>query len=325
MSVNDFAKEADALEQAGETAEALERWRAAVAADPQPANMARLGRLCLRQGFIAEGESFLRAAIEKAPAYSDSYFYLGVYHKEHGNIDEARKLLEASVALDEWAPALIALGHVYRRLKMREAALDCFRRATATDPEESEGWFGLGVTQSFVDDAEAIRSFSKAVSLDASHAAAFRELGHMMWREGDLTAARGHVERALQLDADDPWTHHYLGSLLLLEGRDGEAEAEFRQAIRLWPDQALFHADLGDALLRLGRMEEAERAYKHALGLDTANAIANRRLGIFYQQKRHYEKAKMYLRRALQSDPSDHRSKEALESIEGRSEEGQGR
>lgn len=309
---DELVDEAEQLERAGQSIEAIERWRAAVAANPQPESFARLGRLCLREGFIEEGEKLLRQAISSFPDHPDAYFYLGIHLKNRGDLDEAKDLLETSVRLEEWAPALVAIGEVYRRLKVTDAARQSFERATILDPTDSEAWYGLGLMYSFVDDERAIHLFRKALETDRDNNAAHRELGHMLWRRGDSASAEEHIRAALRLDGRDAWAHDYLGVVLRWTDRDAQAEQEFRAAVDLWPDLPLFHCHLGDALIRLGRISEGEQSYKTALSLDVSNYLANLRMGQLLKDRGKFAQARTYIERALQADPSNREAKEAL-------------
>lgn len=311
----ELVDQADALERSGKPTEALERWRAAVAAEPRPDSLARLGRLCLREGLAGEGEQLLRTVISNYPDQPDAYFFLGIYYKEHGDINEARALLERSVHLDDWAPALVGLGHVYRRLKMADAARECFERATMLDPDESEGWFGLGLMCRFVDHDRSIQLFRKAIEADPANGAALRELGHMLWRSGDATSAEPHLRAALALDGQDAWARDYLGVVLDGTGREEQAEQEFRAAIALWPDLPLFYCHLGDVLIRLGRIAEGEHSYARALSLDVSNYLANLRMGQLLKEQGKIAHARTYIERALQADPSNREAQEALTNL----------
>lgn len=262
-----------------------------------------------------EGEQLLRETIRSYPAYSTAYFYLGEYLKDRGRTDEARTLLEQSVELRPWAPAFVLLGHVYRYFKMDDEARQAFQRATVVDPEESDAWFGLGVLERYRDREQAIALLRKAIDLNPENGAALRELGHMLWRNGDLAAAEEHIRVAIRLNADDAWAHDYLGSILRWTDRDEEAEAEFRTAIELWPDQPLFHCNLGEILIRLGREREGERSFKDALALDTSYYLANLRMGQLLRDQGRSAAARLYLERALRSDPSDRRAREALATL----------
>jgi tetratricopeptide (TPR) repeat protein len=311
----DLYAEADELERSGRVAEAVQRWREAVRVTPSGATLARLGRLYLRQGAVDEGERLLREAIARFPNVPGAYFYLGTYYKNHGDIEEARNLLQKSVDLEEWAPALVNLGEVYRRLKEPQMAQHCFERATVLDPSDSEAWYGLGLMYRRTDEAQAREMFEKAAALDPENGPAWRELGYLAWRRGDSSTAEAHCREALRLDDLDVWAHDYLGMILESTRRDEEAEGEFRRATELWPDLPLFHCHHGDTLIRLGRHAEGEAEYKRSLSLDVNYYLANLRMGQWLKEQGRYAQARRYIERALHADPLNRQAREALSNL----------
>lgn len=223
-------QEADELERAGRFDEAVERWREASVVTPDAYTLARLGRLYLRHGQVETGESLLREVITRFPNVAGAYFYLGNHYMAQGKLADAKVLLEHSVDLEEWAPALISLGSLYWRLRDTEAARRVLRRATVADPEDSEAWSNLAMTYAREDDDRARELFERAVALDAENVFAWQELGSLCWHHGDFETAEEHVRRALALDDHSAWAHDYLGLILEATHRIHEAAQEFRRA-----------------------------------------------------------------------------------------------
>ena len=123
----------------GRLAEAEERWREIVRVEPSGESLARLGRVYLWCGAVEDGERLLREAMARFPDDSSPYFHLGVYLKDEGELEEAKKLLQKSVDLDEWAPALVCLGAVLDTLEDPQRARRCYERAIVLEPEEPHG------------------------------------------------------------------------------------------------------------------------------------------------------------------------------------------
>src|SRR6266545_7124808 len=167
--VSNLYQQAEELERAGRLVEAEERWRDIVRVEPSGESLARLGRLYLWRGAVEDGERLLREAIARFPDDSSPHFHLGVYLTHEGELEEAKELLQKSVDLDEWAPALVCLGKVHRRLQETESARRCLERALVLEPENAEAYFLLGLTHQ--DDARhAAELFEKAVALDPEYA-----------------------------------------------------------------------------------------------------------------------------------------------------------
>jgi tetratricopeptide (TPR) repeat protein len=313
-----LADRAEAMEEAGRFEEAIELWKAAVAVAPRPFNRARLGRLCVREGDVVEGERILRETIADHPEHADAYCYLGMYLREQARYEDARPLLETSVQLDpSWAPAFVALGFTYRRLGMAEPFRECFERATTLDPDNENAWFGLGEAwRGSRAHEQAAQCYRKAIALDPEYGDAHRELAMVLWQLHELADAEAHARTAIRLDANDAWAHCYLNYILEQDGRHEEAEAPIRKAVELWPEMPLFHCNLGDLLIHFGRISEAEAAYRQALTLEEDNYVANLCMGKFSRDRGDFTAARTFLERALQTAPNELRIKEAIARVE---------
>jgi tetratricopeptide (TPR) repeat protein len=312
---HDLFDEACELESAGRLAEAEERWREAVRVMPSGATLARLGRACLRRGAIEEGERWLREAIARFPDDSVPYFHLGAHYLYDGDLQESRDLLQKSVDLREWAPALVCLGEAHYRLDQEEIAQRCFERATAADPEDAEAWYLLGLGYRDHDRARAAELFQKAIDVDPKYDKAWRELGLILWLRGEVVAAEEHVRRALALDDRSAWNHDYLGVILDGVGRHQEGAQAIRRALEIWPDCRLFYCQLGDALISLGEDEDGEAAFKRALALDLNHYLANLRMGQYRRDQGRIDEARTYMERARRAWPDNEQVLRALSTL----------
>lgn len=317
MSVTSLTQQAEALEAAGRGTEAIELWRQAAELNPSPELRVHLADSLIRHGFVEEGEQTLRRTIEAYPDHPDSYFALGLYFEDAGRLSDAVRILEQGIARRSSAPALVILGDAYRQLNLPEAARRSFQRAVELEPANSEAWYGLGLVERFDDASRAAEFFARSIAADKNHAAAYRELGHMLWRQGKREEAESSIRTALELNDGDPWGHYYLGQLLFLRRCLDDAESAFRSAIRYW-DISLFESALGEVLEAKGRMKDAQRAYRRALALDTSNFVANLRYGQWLVNQGRLSSARTYLKRAIRLNPSDSRARKSLADIETR-------
>jgi len=159
---------------------------------------------------------------------------------------------------------------------------------------------------------EAAASFRKAA--EAGDVDAVSNLGHVLARMGDLSAAEAAWGRALTLDPDnlrslkgmarlraetreyeaaadllrqvlerepedaDNWLN--LAELLQFLDRQAEAEEALQTAVNLAPGRGEIHANLGRLFFSSGRVEAAERAYARSLECNStlAQAAAGRAL-----------------------------------------------
>jgi len=129
-------------------------------------------------------------------------------------------------------------------------------------------------------------------------------LGNVLLKAGEATAAIDHYRTALRLRPDAADTHHNLANALRRTGRPQEAIEHYEQALRLNPRMPDSHTALGIVLEEAGRAAEAPAHYEQALRLDPAYADAHNRLGIVLARSGRTEAAIARFESALRSDPS---------------------
>jgi len=88
------------------------------------------------------------------------------------------------------------------------------------------------------------------------------QLAEILYRLGDLPAARERYFSAIELDENFVEARANLGCVLAKLGRDDLATAAFRGALKLHPDYAEVRLHLGLLLKRQGRFDEAEEQFQ---------------------------------------------------------------
>lgn len=211
-------------ELSGQRREAMVRYRSVLTAAPrdEEAKM-RLANLLLEEGDKVEGERYLREIGEgksSAAIRGRAWMMLGEFQLQDGRPAEAAESLSAASlllnrdpkvmtllgdalfadgsqlrALDAYRQACshpaatfrswIGLGKSLLALSQPDAAVDAFRIATQMNPDEADCHFYLGVAlEARGSRAAAYLSYSKALELDAEHAAARKALNDWMRRWG---------------------------------------------------------------------------------------------------------------------------------------------
>ena len=88
------------------------------------------------------------------------------------------------------------------------------------------------------------------------------QLAEILYRQGDLSAARERYFSAIELDDHFVEARANLGCILAELDRDDLAAAAFRGALKLHPDYAEVRLHLGMLLKRQGRLEDAEEQFQ---------------------------------------------------------------
>jgi tetratricopeptide (TPR) repeat protein len=105
--------------------------------------------------------------------------------------------------------------------------------------------------------AEAVAEFRQAVTADPGYAAAWRNLGFALDKQGQADGAAAAYQKALHLEPE-PNTHNNLGVLYDKQGRTAEAIQEFEKALTLDPANAAARKNLETARKNQGILQERQ-------------------------------------------------------------------
>jgi tetratricopeptide (TPR) repeat protein len=100
-------------------------------------------------------------------------------------------------------------------------------------------------------------------------------LAELLYRSGDLSAARERYYTSIELDEDFVEARCNLGCVLAEQGGLALAESAFRGALEFHPDYADAHYHLARLLDRLNRVAEASRHWQLFMNLAPASPWAN--------------------------------------------------
>ncbi len=161
-----------------------------------------------------------------------------------------------------------------------------FRNAVKADPDFSEGYYHLGLTDRKLGRIpEAARAFQQTLDLEAEHNGAALELGEIYLLAKEPQRARELAEGILGREEKS-----FPGRILLAKSYLGEksfpqAKAEFEKAKVLEPGNPAVYLAIGIAEIGAGNPHAAETNFKQALGLDetrmeTYENLANLYLGL---------------------------------------------
>ena len=132
-----------------------------------------------------------------------------------------------------------------------------------------------------------------------ANAVAHYNMGHYLFRRGNIEAAAAHYIEALRLNPGDVAVRNNLGVALSRLGKDREAAAQHAEALRLDPRSFDSHYNLGMILSRHGKDAEAEAHYREALRLDPNAIDAHYNLGMILSRQGKFEEAATHHAKAL--------------------------
>ena len=143
-------------------------------------------------------------------------------------------------------------GYVHTQERITEARQEA-RLAIESDPKLPEAHRSAGRCQMFLgDNAEAEKSFLKAIEINPKYAIGYRTLAWLKLMDGDLNGATFWAKKSLQLAPTDLETLLLLGIINIDLRKFTLAMATLKRAIELGPDYGRAYYNLGTAYLKLG-------------------------------------------------------------------------
>lgn len=343
--------------------------RQALASDP-PKHLAfdlqlELGAAYELNGDTAQAVDTLRTAVASNPDSAKAHFNLATEFADHVRYKEAAAEYKETIRLDpadnsarlSLAKALVeatedaaavpylqeyirrapqdyeghlVLGRADRRLGDLTGATEAFRRAAELKPDSYEAQYNLGHELAETGDPlQAIEHLEAAKKLNPRAAEAPYALSLIFRKQGDLKRAEEEFrifqqEKHLNgLETDAAVIGRKANDLLEQGDAQGAAEA-YREAIRLEPDNAKTRYNLALALQKLGARSEEEQVLEKAVELDPNLAEPRNQLGTLYMADGKMAEAEKEFKAALSIDPEFAESENdlgALYARQGKNEE----
>ncbi|MBS1830391.1 MAG: protein kinase [Acidobacteria bacterium] len=229
-------------------------------------------------------------------------------HYREGNVDRAIEQLHA--ALRQKSPYPLAEARLSLALwrknsvspdpKLLRQALTYAEQAVNGEPQLAVAHIAHGAALAALNrSAEGTAAYQRALALDPANA-------ELLWRMGDLAAARKDTESAEQLfgraiaASPKDWEGYgRLGFLVFRQGRYEEALKAYDTMRQLVPDHPRVYSNLAAAYHQLDRTDEAAAALQSSLEL-SPNAATYSNLGTLHYFQGRYPEAMRAFERAIQ-------------------------
>lgn len=213
-----------------------------------------------------------RALYDRGECFSSRYLFQQVLEREPNNLD----------ALAGRGQALVCEGSF-------DEGISALERVTQAAPQRAEAFVQLAnaYLEQYESDAETYESrlqdalgvLEQAETEGASSAAVSNLRGVVLYRQGDLNAARDALLEATELRGDVAKYHRDLGLIYVQLGDLEAAVRTLQRAVTLEPDSALARNQLGSAYLLQGRCDAAVFELVQAATLAPNEAAVNFNLG----------------------------------------------
>jgi tetratricopeptide (TPR) repeat protein len=229
------------------------------------------------------------------------------------------------------------IGRDYFMLGDYKKATEAFQKALALEPTKSEyaHWLGRsfgrraetsGPFMAPMHASKARAYFEKAVALDPANEEALNDLfDYYLEAPGFLGGGYDKAEAVARRIAERNPAEGYFAEAQLADKRKqfDTAEEQLRRAMELSPRQVGRVLDLARYLAHHGRIQESEAAFDKAEQIaPNAPKVYFARAGVYVEQKRNLDRAKVLLKKYLQSsltpdDPSREQAEKLLKEASG--------
>ncbi len=261
------------LAQAGQPAQAMAQYAAAIRIDPGYADAYYNAGNALKQlGRYSDSIGRYEQALRINPNMPDAQVALGTALEDAGRGGEAAAHFEQALRLDpNYADADNELGLTLARAGRTRQAIARYEQALKIDPNLADVRNNLGnALRAAGRGDEAIAQYRQALRIKPDYAAAENNLGLALASANRLPEAIACLDQALKVDPAAPEVHNDLGMVLVMAGRAQEGIAQFEEALRLNPNFARAHLNLAITLKNLGQSDEAAAQFEAARRLGAA-------------------------------------------------------
>jgi superkiller protein 3 len=222
---------------------------------------------------------------------------VGEYYIDKENPEEASNFFREAFSLDArnsiakngLSEALALRGNDMMAKDKPDEAKKFFDEALTFNPNNAVAYFGLGEMYSGVDDdAKAIASYEKALSLDKALTEIYVPLGILYYQGGEIAKADNLLTKAIAVAPEDAETQYFLGLVRYAQNNNDAALRAFQKAKALDPNYAEAYFYTGQTLVRQQKTGDAVNEFLRATSLKPNYFEANFALGSAYFELENY-------------------------------------
>ncbi len=270
---NTLLRLADGQSRAGDYHAATALFDEALAVDPTSAVRTAYADAALLARDIPKAKTLAEAVLKDDPKNAEAHLVLGEALLQVEHTGEARKQLEAALALDPGYRQGLALATAYLAENNLKDAKPIFAEMLSGFGDKASFHLDFGRAYAEAGFPEpAIAEFKQAIGMDPKLPQAQYCLGAAYLQsegEAGFGKAQAEFEHELALNPDDYFSISQLGYIALTQHRVPEAEKSLKKASELDPNNPDNFLLLGQVYTQLHRTADAEAAYRRSIALTT--------------------------------------------------------
>jgi tetratricopeptide (TPR) repeat protein len=234
-----------------------------------------LGIVCLGLGELDRAEAALATAIKLAPGYGEPHLNLGNLHRRRGDKAAAERCFRQAIACNaQLVEARNNLGTLLLELDRAEEAVAALEAALALKPGDPQVLCNLGAARDALGRDDAVDCFRQALATRPDDVKALTGLGKIYLEREHVGEAAGCFERAMALEPASADHRLNLALARVKQQQFHEARQLYAAAAAMEPDRAAAHFGLGRLSVVLGDFDAARQHYRRALAIDPLDANA---------------------------------------------------
>ncbi len=258
--------------------------------------------ICRRAVVAAQNE--ILEEPEPLTALAHVYSYLERFERYGNALEEASKALVAALRIDEdYVPARMMLGELYVRTYRGIDGKGQFQKALRTSPDLAEAHLGIARAHDYRGNAwEGERSLRRALGINSNCVPALELRAAYRLTDSRMKEARELIDRALEINPRSRSARGLRAAYHFLLGDDEAYQAELARVLEIDPSFGDVYFQIGEQLNNRRRFEEAIPFYRRAIETDPTLWRAYDSLGRNLTQNGAREEGLEFLLKARQRD-----------------------
>ena len=227
--------------------------------------------ICLANDDLPGAVTGLNRALALQPDFPEASMLLAQINIRKGDVDSAIKSLTAVLQNRQaLVPAQLLLATAYRARGNLDGALNIYLGMTRTLTNSAQPFLLAGLVQRQQSkNADARRSFERALELSSESLAPLEQLVDLDLEEKRFDAARGRVQRVIEHHPNAPQPFLLLAKVHLSQTNRAEAEVALLKAVELAPNFQAAQQLLAHVYVVSGRYEQALEGLQEVVSQNT--------------------------------------------------------
>jgi len=245
--VQQLYAQAKTAQQLGDTAAAIEKYRAMVKLAPHlAAAYNNLGMLYFNSHDYAHAAEVLKRGLELHPDMPTASAMLGMSYFQLGVDDKAEPLLRVALKANPTDDTVeMMLSHILINLRKYAEAASYLNNFLERNPKDQQAWYLLGKTYLQLSED----SLKKINEIDPNSVVAHEIAGEIDESMHNYDVALVEYKKAIDLAPQQPGTHMHMADAYWLIGKWESAQTEFKAELANDPNNCTAHWKLANAML----------------------------------------------------------------------------